>query len=80
MRSLKTSGGITRRHGRSKLQRLTWLLSSPVRGAVSSALQELTDVGFETSEPHKDAAVTRMERDFKDAEKIVHFLLDFLSS
>ena len=45
--------------------------------AVSSELQELTAVSFETSEQHKDEGAKIMECDFKGVEKIVHFLLDF---
>jgi len=77
MPSLKTSGSITRRKGMSELQRLTWLLSVPALAAVRSTLQELTGVTFKNSQQYKDYGATRMERDFKDVEKDVHFLLNF---
>ena len=63
--SLETSGGIIRRHGMSELQWLTWLLFTPASAAVSSALQGLSGITFETSEQSKDGWATIMERVFK---------------
>ena len=65
MPSLETCGGITPRHGMSELQWLTGLLFTPASAAVSSALQGLPGVTFETSEQSKDGCVTIMERVFK---------------
>ncbi|KAJ8414824.1 hypothetical protein AAFF_G00023470 [Aldrovandia affinis] len=42
MRSMKTSGGLTRGRGMTELQRLKWLLSMPACAEVNNAMQELT--------------------------------------
>ena len=44
MRSLKTSGGLTRGRGMTETQRLVWVMSSPVCAEVNGAMQELTDL------------------------------------
>ena len=49
------------------------------RFAISPALQELMEIIFETSEQQKDTGATRIERDFNDVEKVVHFLLDLFA-
>ena len=38
----------------SETQRLVWLLSMPITAEVNSAMQELTEVDYITSEQHKD--------------------------
>ncbi len=38
MRSLKTSGGLTRGTGMSETQRLVWLLSMPIRAEINNAM------------------------------------------
>ena len=54
MRSLKTSGELSRGQSMTNTQRLVWVLSSPVSVEVSNALQELTGVSYTTSDQHKD--------------------------
>ena len=44
MRSMKTSGGLTRGRGMTEQKRLTWLLSMPACAEVNLAMQELTGV------------------------------------
>ena len=61
MRSLKTSGGLTRGRGMTEAQ-------------VNGAMQNLTDIVNNTSQPHKEATKARRERDHKDAHEIVTFL------
>lgn len=39
MRSLKTSGGLTRGRGMTETQRLVWVMSSPASAEVNNALQ-----------------------------------------
>ena len=53
MRSLKTSGGLTRGTGFGERQRLVWLLSMPACAEINSAMQTLSGVTFTTSEQHK---------------------------
>ena len=57
MRSLKSTGGLTRGRGMEETQRLTWLLSRPVCAEVNHALQEFTSVNLNTSEQHKDMTI-----------------------
>ena len=53
MRSMKTSGGLTRGRGMTEQQRLLWLLSMPACAEVNQAMQELqhwrTEQGYEQS-------------------------------
>ena len=54
MRSLKTSGGLTRGRGMTENQRPLWLLSRPACAEVNQAMQELTGVNYNTGEQNKD--------------------------
>ena len=54
MRSMKTSGGLTRGRGMTEQQRLVWVLSMPVCAEVNKAMQELIGVNYDTSEQNKD--------------------------
>ena len=74
MRSLKTTGGLTRGRGMSEYQRALWLLSSPICAEVTQSLQILTEVNYNTSEQHKDASKSRQERDHKDSLVLVRWL------
>ena len=68
MRSLKTSGGLTRGRGFGEVQRLTWLLGMPAR-----AMLELSGVHHVTSEQHKDIAIARQVRDAKETTTVIQF-------
>ena len=46
MRSVKTSGGLTRGKGLSETQRLVWLMSMPACAEVNDAMQTLTGVRY----------------------------------
>ena len=76
MRSLKTSGGLTRGRGMTEQQRLTWLLSKPACADVNCAMQELTGVSYNTGEQNKDITKARQARDWKDTHKILKYLRD----
>ena len=83
MRSLKTSGGLTRGTGFGERQRLVWLLSMPACAEINSAMQTLSGVTFTTSEQHKETGATRQARDHKDTQTLVSYLTDrspFLSN
>ena len=75
MRSLKTTGGLTRGGGMGEIQRLIWILSSGVRTELNLAMQELYGICYETNKQDKDTSQTRMAMDITDTQK----LLDFLS-
>ena len=55
MRSLNTTGGLTRGRGFSEPQRLLWVLSMPACVAINSSMQQLTNVKYSTGEQHKEA-------------------------
>ena len=46
MRSLKTSGGLTRGSGMSELQRAIWVMSRPACAQVNMTMQHLTGVHY----------------------------------
>lgn len=71
MRSLKTSGGLTRGRGITEQQRLTWLLAMPASAEISRAMQEFTGVNYNSGEQNKDVTHSRKERDKKDTLKIL---------
>ena len=75
MRSLKTTGGLTRGRGMTELQRTVWLLSTPACAEVSRAMQEATNITYDTSEQHKETSQARLQRDLKDSLKILEYLL-----
>ncbi|WAR03769.1 hypothetical protein MAR_010327 [Mya arenaria] len=76
MRSMKTSGGLTRGRGMTEQQRVTWLLAMPACAEVNNAMQELTGVNFNTGEQNKDMTDARQARDMKDAQIVLNYLLE----
>ncbi|CAG2240639.1 unnamed protein product [Mytilus edulis] len=74
MRSLKTTGGLTRGRGLSESQRLLWLLSMPQCSQMNEAMQKLTDVNYNTSEQHKELGKSRIDQDKKDVQIFKSFL------
>ena len=66
MRSLKTSGGLTRGRDFTEQQRLIWLLSMPACAETNRAMQELTGVKSNSGEQNKDMSKARQKRDAKD--------------
>ena len=71
MKSLKTTGGLTRGKGFSETQRLLWVLSTPVCVEINSSMQQLTNVNYSTSEQHKEATYARVARDVKDTQEVL---------
>ena len=59
MRSMKTSGGLTRCRGMNETQRLVWLMAHTVCAEVNNAMQQLTGVLYNTREQYKDLTTTR---------------------
>ena len=70
MRTMKTSGNLTRGTGMGEVQRNAWLLSSPACAAYDAAVQHLTGVSYMTSEQHKDESNARKVKDYIDGLKI----------
>ena len=75
MRSLKTTGGLTRGRGMTELQRLVWVLSRPASAEINNAMQELTGITYSTSDQHKDTTSARMMKDSSDTKKLLQYLL-----
>ena len=74
MRSLKTTGGLTKGSGMTETQRLVWRLLRPACADVNSAMQQLTSVTYETSEQHTYLSQARQTRDTADSEKLMSFI------
>lgn len=74
MRSVKSSGELTRGRGLSENQRSQWLLSMPACAEVTNVINEFTGVAYTTSEQHKEAGNFRMERDKKDIVSMLRFV------
>ena len=74
MRSVKTTGGLTRGRGITGIQRLVWLLSMRFTAEVNSSVQCLTEVRYVTSDQHKESSKLRIERDLKDTKTVLEFL------
>ncbi|VDI06569.1 Hypothetical predicted protein [Mytilus galloprovincialis] len=76
MRSVKSSGGLTRGRGMGESQRAQWILSMPACADYNSAMQDLTGVGYCTSDEHKEATRARKERDRVDTLAILEYLTE----
>ena len=74
MRSLKTSGGLTRGRGMTEHQRLLWLLSRPACAEVNQAMLEFTGVYYNTGEQNQDMTNARQVRDWKDTLTVLQYL------
>ena len=58
----------------SETQRLVWLLSVPISAEVNSAMQEIIEADYTTSEQHKDMSDSRIKRVMKDTKTILEFM------
>ncbi|XP_073243634.1 uncharacterized protein [Porites lutea] len=74
MRSVKTTGGLTRGRGMSETQRLVWLMSMPACADINNSMQNLTGTNFLTSEQHKDTTKARQEHDQQDTNTTIRYL------
>ncbi len=74
MRSLKSSGGLTRGTGFGEVQRTIWLKSMPTCAAINNAMQNFTQKALETSEQHKEIGLTRQKRDIQDLKIVYDYL------
>lgn len=74
MRSIKSTGGMTRGREMSETQRAQWILSMPACSDINAAMQEFTGHKYESNDQHKEAYSSRIARDSKDVETLVDFL------
>ena len=70
MRSLKSTGGLTRGSGMTEDMRNLWTLYAPVTSEYNIAMQDFTNLTYTTSPQHKDSTEARIKRDASDLEKI----------
>ena len=70
MRSLKSSGGLTRGSGMTEHQRARWTMCTLISSAYNYAMQNFTNTVFGTSEQHKEATLSHKERDKADMVKL----------
>ena len=57
-------------------QRPVWLLSMTACVEINQAMQELTEVNYNTGEQNKDMNEARQPRDWKDTPAVLHYLPD----
>ncbi|VDI53446.1 Hypothetical predicted protein [Mytilus galloprovincialis] len=62
MRSIKTTGGLTRGRGMSESQRALWILSMPDCAEINSAMMSFTGTKFYSSDQHKEDGVSRQKK------------------
>ena len=74
MRSIKTTGGLTRGKGLTESQRTQWLLSMPSCVDINNAMQLFCETEFQTSPQHKELGKSRVERDHKDTKTFLEFI------
>ena len=73
MRSLKTTGGLTRGGGMTESQRLVWLIATPACAQVYCTIQELTEESYTKSDQHKDVSKARQEKDMADTLEVLEY-------
>ena len=78
MRSIKSTGGLTRGRGLGSTQRTLWLLSMPACSEVHEAMQNLTATQYHSNKEHVEASNSRKVRDSKDITEIEDFLSEIL--
>lgn len=73
MRSIKTTGGLTRERGMSESQRALWILSLPDCAEVNNAMMSFAGTQFYSSDQHEEDCLRRQKRDTKDTIHIFKF-------
>ena len=71
MRSMNTSGALTRVRGMTEQQRHTWLLAMPACAEVNRAMHELSGAKYSTNEQNKETCKSRQRRDMKDTHTLL---------
>ena len=75
MRSLKSSGGLTRGRGFGDVQRTSWLLAIPACGEVSASMKKITNLDDSAGNNLKEASHASMTRDHNDTRTVLTYLL-----
>ncbi|CAK1580968.1 unnamed protein product [Parnassius mnemosyne] len=70
MRSMKSSGGLTRGRGITDSVLAKWVCGSPGCTAICTSLEEFAEVVFASGEQHVDFRQSRQQRDSRDRAKI----------
>ena len=70
MRSVDSTGGLTRGSGMTEEMRDTWVLAAPALSEYNMAMQDFTGQTYATSEQHRESTDARKVRDSNDLEKI----------
>ena len=72
MRSVKTTGGLTRGKGMGEVQRTIWLFSTPICAEIKDASRNIIGVSYEASEQHKEEnGTTKTHQLFQSIKWIV---------
>ena len=71
MRSMNTSGALTRGRGMTEQQRPKWLLAMPACAEVNRAMQKLSGAKYSTNEQNKETCKSRQRRDMKDTHTLL---------
>jgi hypothetical protein len=74
MRSVKSTGGLTRGQGMGEAQRTQWLLVMPVCAEYNNAMQYVTGAGYRSSDQHVETTNARQGKDNKDILILIEFL------
>ena len=77
MRSLKTTGRLTRGSDMSDVQRAIWLLSKPISLEYGTKMEALNNVLYATSEQHKTDTPSWLKHDREDFHIIEEKLKEF---
>lgn len=70
MRSMKSTGGLTRGRGLTDSVLTKWILGMPTMQKVSEAIENFVEIESTTTEQHVDARPTRQARDNADVQKL----------
>jgi len=77
MGSIKSVGGLSRGRGFDESTSLVWLLSMPCSGEVFKAMEGVTGLTkINNEEVHKDLTNSRLQRDAKDTQSVMDFLVE----
>ena len=74
MRSLKSTGGLTRGRGMPECQRSIWTLSMPICAQINESMQDLAGPTYSTSEQHVESSRSRMTKHKHDTDAVITFL------
>ena len=74
MRSIKSSGGLTRGRGFSETTRNQWVLTAHQSAAINESMSQLTKAQHSSSDQHIDISDARVSRDASDFKKVTEWL------